>query len=76
LFQILKQEGFARLPRRLNEERPNEPRPTVAEAADVRALDLQPRSVRTRFGGLFLFIPWLVSAKLDAILARNGLPGS
>jgi hypothetical protein len=73
---ILEEEGFAKLPRRGDDERPDQPRPVVAEAADVRQLDLTPRHFRTKFGGLFLFLPWLVSADLDAILARAGLPGS
>jgi hypothetical protein len=73
---VLKEEGFARLPRRLDEERPDHARPTVADVADVRQLDLTPRQFQTKFGGLFLFIPWLISAKLDTILARVGLPES
>jgi transposase len=73
---ILKEEGFAPLPRRLDEERPEETRPTVAAVADVRQLDLEPRKFQTKFGGFFLFIPWLVSAKLDTILSRVGLPES
>jgi hypothetical protein len=73
---ILEEEGFAKLPRRGDDERPDRPRPVVAEAADVRRLDLTPRHFRTKFGGLFLFLPWLVSTDLDAILARAGLPGS
>jgi hypothetical protein len=74
--RILKEEGFARLPRRLDEERPARARPTLADAADVRQLDLAPRQFRTKFGGLFLFVPWLVSSKLDTILARVRLPKS
>lgn len=73
---ILKKEGFAKLPRRRDDERPDQPRPVVAEVADVRQLDLTPRGFRTKFGGLFLFLPDLVSAGLDAILARGGFPGS
>ena len=73
---ILKEEGFAKLPRRLDEERPDQPRPVVADVADVRQLDLTPRVVHTKFGGLFLFLPDLVSANLDAVLARSGFPGS
>jgi hypothetical protein len=60
----------------MDEQRPARTRPTVADVADVRQLDLTPRQFRTKFGGLFLFLPWLVSAKLDAILGRVGLPGS
>jgi len=74
--EILGAEGFARLPRRLDEERPESPRPTIAEVADARQLDLAPRQFRTRFGGLFLFVPWLVSCGLDAMLRRAGLPGT
>ena len=40
---ILKEEGFARLPRRRDEERPPHARPTKAPIADVRQLDLSPR---------------------------------
>jgi hypothetical protein len=73
---VLKEEGFARLPRRLDEERPPDTRPTTAAVADVRQLDLSPRQLRTQFGGLFLFVPFLVSAQLDAVVRRAGLPGS
>jgi hypothetical protein len=57
--QILKDEGFARLPRRADDERPLGSRPTTADTADVRQLDLSPQSFRTKFGGLFLFLPML-----------------
>jgi hypothetical protein len=73
---ILKAEGFAKLPRRRDDERPDEPRPVVAEVADVRQLDLSPRTLRTKFGGLYLFLPWLTSLGLDKLLARCGFPGS
>jgi hypothetical protein len=73
---ILKDEGFAKLPRRADDERPDQPHPVVADVADVRGLDLTPRSIRTKFGGLFLFLPWLVSAELDQLLARSGFPSS
>ena len=51
--QILKEEGFTRLPRRADDERPPGSRPTTADVADVRQRDLSPRSCRTKFGGLF-----------------------
>ena len=73
---ILKQEGFARLPRRRDEERSPGTRPTAAAVANVAALDLSPRKFRTRFGGLFLFLPALVPADLDRILQQAGFPGS
>ena len=73
---ILKQEGFVRLPRRADDERPNRPGPTAADAADVRQLNLEPRHFRTKFGGLFLFLPLLARVPLDRILDRAGFPGS
>jgi transposase len=73
---LLKAEGFTRLPRRLDEERPPGSRPTTADVADVRQLDLSPRSFRTQFGGLFLFLPSLATIPLDRLLRRAGFPGS
>jgi hypothetical protein len=74
--QLLKEEGFARLPRRRDDERPPGARPIVADVADVRELDLRPRQVRTQFGGLFLFLPMLASLPFDQTMTRAGLPGS
>jgi len=74
--QVLKAEGFARLPQRADDERPPGPRPTTADVADVRQLDLTPRQLRTRFGGLFLFLPTLASIPFDRIARHAGLPGS
>jgi hypothetical protein len=73
---VLEQEGFARLPRRADEERPARPRPTQADRADVRELSLEPRNVRTKFGGLFLFLPALAQMSFDRLIGRCDLPGS
>jgi len=73
---ILSQEGFARLPRRADEERLPYPRPLTADVADARRLNLSPRSFRTSFGGLFLFAPCLASVPLDALLHDARFPGS
>jgi hypothetical protein len=74
--RVLKDEGFARLPRRADDERPPGTRPTVAAVADVRQLDLTPRTFSTQFGGLFLFLPILAAIPLDRILRDAGFPGS
>jgi transposase len=73
---ILREEGFARLPRRRDEERPPTVRPTAGAVADVRRLDLTPRRVHTKFGGLFLFVPFLAAIAFDKILLEAGFPGS
>ncbi len=74
--EVLKAEGFAPLPRRLDEERPAAPRPTAEPIADVRAFSLAPRAFPTRFGGLFLFLPELVRLDAAGLATAAGLPGS
>ncbi len=61
IWTILREEGFAKLPRRKDEERPSFPRPEQAEYADVRHLCLDPREIDTRVGGIFLLIKILVN---------------
>lgn len=73
---ILKQEGFARLPRRADDERPARLGPQRAATADVRALDLSARSFRTQFGGLYLFVPSLVAVGFDRLIGKLDLPSS
>ena len=74
--EVLKAEGFAALPRRRDEDRPNTPRPLVEAVADVRAFSLAPRRFTTRCGGLFLFLPDLVRLQLDTLATAARLPGS
>jgi hypothetical protein len=74
--EVLKAEGFAPLPRRLDEERPASPRPTAEPVADVRTFTLAPRTFPTRFGGLFLFLPDLVRLDAAGLATAAGLPGS
>jgi len=73
---VLKEEGFAKLPRRADEERPPRIRPTRADRADVRMLSLEPRTVSTKFGGLFLFLPALAEMSFNRVLGRCSLPGT
>lgn len=76
VWAILHEEGFAKLPRRRDDERPAGAGPAQAPAADARLLNLQPRSFRTDFGGLFLFVPMLVCLDFDALIEQVGLPGT
>jgi len=73
---VLKEEGFAKLPRRADEERPLGIRPTQADRADVRMLSLQPRTFSTKFGGLFLFLPALIEMSFNRVLGWCNLPGT
>jgi len=76
LSVLLREEGFARLPRRRDEERPTAPSLEVAPVADVRTLSLEPRNFRTRFAGLFFFLPMLESFDLARLATQADLPGS
>ncbi len=74
--EVLKKEGFAKLPRRRDEERPETVRPTAADRANVRELHLEPRSFRTKYGGLFLFLPALASMDFGRVIRSSTLPGT
>ena len=76
VWAILREQGFAKLPRRRDEERPAGPHATRAPIADVRQLDWTPREFRTDFGGLFLFVPMLVALQLERVVKQVGLPGT
>lgn len=67
VWKILSAEGFSKLPRRKEEQRPRWSRPERAEYADVRQLSVAPRSVETRFGGIFLLMKILADMKIHQI---------
>ena len=75
--EVLAEEGFAPLPRRLDEERPFRVGPTAEAVANVQDFILTNREFTTRMGGLFLFVPDLVRLDGNDALARAAkLPGS
>lgn len=76
ITKLLREEGFARLPRRADDERPYPPGVQRADIADVRELDLAPRTFRTQFGGIFLFLRYLCRMPLETIANTADLPGS
>ena len=76
IHEVLRAEGFARLPRRRDAERPERPRPERAAVADVRQIAWAPRRVPTALGGLFVFLPWLVRLDLADRVAAADFPGT
>jgi hypothetical protein len=74
--QVIRQEGFTKLPRRRDEERLPGTKPTAADRADARAVNLEPHTLRTKFGGLFLFLPALAELKFDQVIDRCDCPGT
>ena len=63
IWTILKEEGFSRLPRRRDEERPDRPRAEHAAYADIRQLSLTEKTIDTRVGGVFLLLRILAELK-------------
>src|ERR1700722_7840774 len=74
--EVLAEEGFAPLPRRRDEERPQSVRPSAEAVANVHDFVLSSREFTTRMGGLFLFIQDLVRLDADALALGAKLPGS
>ena len=74
--EVLKVEGFAPLPRRADEERPDRPRATVEAVADVRRFAPVQQEFQTRCGGLFLFVPYLVRLSLEKLATSARLRGT
>jgi len=74
--ELLREEGFSALPRRLDDEKPASVGPVIEAVADVRSFSLEPRRFTTSCGGLFLFVPDMVRLGLDEIARAAGLPGS
>jgi len=76
LSVLMREEGFARLPRRRDEERPVTLKAEAAAVADIRLQNLSPRSFRTRVGGLYMFVPLMHSLDVPRVALQAGLPGS
>jgi hypothetical protein len=76
ITEVLREEGFARLPRRKDEERPQKTRPEIADRADVRSFRLLPTTFETRVGGLFVLLPLLVRLGIEDLAGEVDLPGS
>ena len=76
ITELLREEGFARLPRRRDDERPARPRPEIADRADVRSFRLAPAMFETRVGGLLVLLPLLVRLGLYRLAEEAALPGS
>ena len=75
--EVLREQGFAPLPRRGDDERLDHLGPTAEAVADAREFALESGAqFTTRCGGLFLFLPDLVRLQFEAIAARAKLPGS
>jgi transposase len=77
IYQVLKDEGFARLFRRTHAEKrlALQQAKDPAEMASVKDFAAH-RFVRTAYGGVFLFIPMIMDMQLDKIFNQVGFYGS
>ena len=76
ITEVLRDEGFARLPRRRDDERPARRRPEIADRADVRSFRLAPATFETHLGGLLVLLPILVKLGIHQLAEEAALPGS
>jgi len=68
VWNILHEEGFARLPRRKDDERPQFEKPEHAGYADIRNFHLTPpMTFQTKFGGLFLALQVVSHLGVDSL---------
>jgi transposase len=77
IYQILKDEGFARLFRRTHAEKrlALQQAKDPAEISNVKDFAAH-RFVKTAYGGVFLFIPMIMEMQLDKIFKQVGFYGS
>jgi len=73
--ELLREEGFARLPRRLDEERPTALGDGRCHRRRADVL-LPPGEFSTHAGGLFLLLPLLARLDLDTVVRRCAFPGT
>jgi hypothetical protein len=66
VWKILNEEGFEKLPRRRDDERPEWARSQSSGYADVRQFNLDPRVLETRHAGLFIILKILAEMNIDA----------
>ena len=67
IWKILNEEGFSKLPRRKDEERPQEARPENAGYADIRQLSLTPKVIDTKIAGIFILFRILAEMDIHKI---------
>ena len=76
ISKILKEEGFARLPRRPDKELLHLRKVEKAPVADINNLDLTPGKFHTKYGGLFLLMGIIAKIPFYNILNKAEFPGS
>jgi len=76
IWEILSEEGFSRLPRRADDERPQQQGPDRAAVADRRAFSLTPRRFQTQLGGLFVLLPFVARCQFVELVHKAAYPGS
>jgi transposase len=77
IYQVLKDEGFARLFRRTHVERRHSLQQAKDPAEVARVKEFSAHGlIKTAYGGVFLFIPLIIDLQLDTIFNQIGFYGS
>ena len=75
VYQLLKNEGFARLPRRSNEFKSKQTTPKI-KAPIASTLKLRDESFSTSTAGLLCFSPIIAKYEIDTLISNSAYPGT
>ncbi len=77
IYKVLPTHGFPRLPRRTRQEKHHRQLPQTIVPPKVRQLSLDttsPTRIATRYGGIFLFLPFLNALNLPQVIQHAHYP--
>jgi len=74
IFNLLKREGFARLPRRSKSIKSQPQKPACIEAPSAEMLSMEPEVFNTTHAGLLCFLPYVTAFGIDKIIAASDFP--
>ncbi|MCD4670776.1 MAG: transposase [Actinomycetia bacterium] len=73
VYLILRKEGFARLPRRPKQFKPELPK---MKAEKSMSIDISPETFSTNLGGVFCFLPYLQKYNILKIISKSSYPST
>jgi hypothetical protein len=75
IYNLIRKEGFARLPRRSRREKADQ-NIVTEKAPKAELLHFSPERFTTSSAGLLLFLPYLSRYRIDEVLANSSYPGT
>ena len=74
IFNLLKREGFARLPRRSKSIKSQPQKAACIEAPVAEIFTMEPENFNTTHVGLLCFLPYITTFGIDKIIAASNFP--